>query len=294
MALFDFYNKEEKKEIKPYKRSDVITISLYPVEEEELTTEKSKATDTEEAICISLKNKISSDRSLKYSFSIEHKSLDYTTLVYRNTDLARVKWTEETHYIKLFISSDLLSKYKNDPRFDSQKNKNEIMWRCNLQFVNDIETLYPIILDVFDSIDGYCIKYDLTEKEKAYLKVGFSIICDISNDSDNIYLNKTSQYLSLMYKASMDLVKIKPYKKSKWRYYYGNRRIDYEYAKKVGLFKGTYDEFSGYDEIANPEDLYKYKEYMQLLFEYYMQHEKYYLENFEPSFYQKINFEDLN
>lgn len=84
-------------------------------------------------------------------YRIEKNSDDYTTLKYKQYDLMRVKFTNNTKWIKiLMVDKELKNKYNNDPLFESQKNKNELMWKS---IINNIYDYNDILKQVIEKID---------------------------------------------------------------------------------------------------------------------------------------------
>lgn len=84
-------------------------------------------------------------------YRIEKNSDDYTTLKYKQYDLIRVKFTNNTKWIKiLMVDKELKNKYNDDPLFESQKNKNELMWKS---IINNIYDYNDILKQVIEKID---------------------------------------------------------------------------------------------------------------------------------------------
>lgn len=79
-------------------------------------------------------------------------SKDYTTLQYKDVDLVRVKCTNNTQWIKILIANQVLKEDRDNPLFDLQKNKNESMWKCRLEDIND---LHPYINSAIAMIDSW-------------------------------------------------------------------------------------------------------------------------------------------
>ncbi len=66
----------------------------------------------------------------------------YTTLQYKQIDILRIKYTPQTQWIKIRCFNRMLKEELNNPLFNEQEKKNESMWKCR---VDDLEQLYPYI-----------------------------------------------------------------------------------------------------------------------------------------------------
>lgn len=66
----------------------------------------------------------------------------YTTLQYKQIDIIRIKYTDLAQWIKIRCSNRMLKEELNNPLFNEQEKKNESMWKCR---VDDLEQLYPYI-----------------------------------------------------------------------------------------------------------------------------------------------------
>ncbi len=78
-------------------------------------------------------------------FSIVNNSKDYTTLTFYNYDLIRLKYTENSKWIKIFLTPADKLKYQNDSKFDSQINKKEFFWKANIKTTDDIKLFLDVI-----------------------------------------------------------------------------------------------------------------------------------------------------
>lgn len=81
---------------------------------------------------------------------IEKNSTDYTTLKYKQYDLLRIKYTNGAKWIKILMANkELKNEYMNNPLFEAQKNKNEIMWKSTIDNIDDyIDILNKVIKNI--------------------------------------------------------------------------------------------------------------------------------------------------
>lgn len=81
---------------------------------------------------------------------IEKNSTDYTTLKYKQYDLLRIKYTNGAKWIKILMANkELKNEYMDNPLFEAQKNKNEIMWKSTINNIDDyIDILNKVIKNI--------------------------------------------------------------------------------------------------------------------------------------------------
>ena len=81
---------------------------------------------------------------------IEKNSTDYTTLKYKQYDLLRIKYTNGAKWIKiLMVNKEIKNEYMDNPLFEAQKNKNEIMWKSTIDNIDDyIDILNKVIKNI--------------------------------------------------------------------------------------------------------------------------------------------------
>lgn len=81
---------------------------------------------------------------------IEKNSTDYTTLKYKQYDLLRIKYTNGAKWIKILMANkELKNEYMDNPLFEVQKNKNEIMWKSTINNIDDyIDILNKVIKNI--------------------------------------------------------------------------------------------------------------------------------------------------
>lgn len=83
-------------------------------------------------------------------FSIKKTSITYTTLLYKNYELLRIRVDKNEKSIRLFIPPQLKNKYINNKLFTNQTNKNQLFW---FSYINNLFEYNDIILDVIEWIN---------------------------------------------------------------------------------------------------------------------------------------------
>ena len=63
---------------------------------------------------------------------------NYTTLKYKEHDLIRLKYSDKSKWITIFIPPKYKEHYINDPLFEKQKNKNQLHWKSSLDTEQDL------------------------------------------------------------------------------------------------------------------------------------------------------------
>ncbi len=66
------------------------------------------------------------------NFKIIAKSDAYLTLTYMKRDIVRLKYTNNTKWISIFIMPKYKKDYENEPIFEAQKNKNQLFWKSKI------------------------------------------------------------------------------------------------------------------------------------------------------------------
>lgn len=103
--------------------------------------------ETEEDICKNIIEDLGVDSSL-FSFSKHCK--EYTTLKYKDNDIARIKYTSGARWIKILISNDSSKIYMDSPLFDAQQNKRQAFWKSNIKSIYDYK---DVLLYAIKSVD---------------------------------------------------------------------------------------------------------------------------------------------
>ena len=83
-------------------------------------------------------------------FSIKKTSITYTTLLYKQYDLFRIRVDKNERSIRIFMPPELKSKYIDNKLFTNQKNKNQLYW---FSYINNLFDYNDIILDVIEWIN---------------------------------------------------------------------------------------------------------------------------------------------
>lgn len=236
MGIFDMFKK---------KNSSTIVISTAP--EPEPTEAKINALEEEEGICQDIMSRIKRDRpEQKYDWEIRHRSQEYTTLSYRNSDMIRVKWTESARWIKVQVVAANAEKFMNDPIFEHQKKKTELMWKVPCITKDDIDKVYPYILEAWDYTENIPTGIQFTDTELAYVKAAADLLAEVTGDAEHTYISRSTKDIDIMYYASSACsIRLTPYKRKPW---------------KINL-NGKAEELSG------PEDIQKYKKDIEKQYE---------------------------
>lgn len=88
-----------------------------------------KAVPEEETI---LNNFIDTLDVPKEDFKIEKKSDNYTTLVYKDRDLIRLKYTDLAKWVEVIVVRDMKKKYLDSPLFE-ENTKSKVFWKSILK-----------------------------------------------------------------------------------------------------------------------------------------------------------------
>lgn len=83
-------------------------------------------------------------------FSIKKTSITYTTLLYKQYDLFRIRVDKNERSIRIFMPPELKSKYIDNNLFTNQKNKNQLYW---FSYINNLFDYNDILLDVIEWIN---------------------------------------------------------------------------------------------------------------------------------------------
>lgn len=84
------------------------------------------------------------------NYEIINNSTDYTTLKYKDYDLVRLKYTESSKWISLFLTKEDKNNNINNNLFDAQKNKNQLFWKSNIN--SDIDIYYSFIKNKYNEL----------------------------------------------------------------------------------------------------------------------------------------------
>ncbi len=84
------------------------------------------------------------DKSL---FKYVKPSLDYSTIQYKGFDLFRIKYTNNTKWIRVPMTTQMRKVNKENPLFDAEKNKNKVFWKSDIKDLHDYK---EILLETID------------------------------------------------------------------------------------------------------------------------------------------------
>lgn len=87
------------------------------------------------------------DKSL---FEYVKPSLEYSTIRYKGFDLIRIKYTDNTKWIQIPMSTAMRKVYKDNPLFEAEQNKNKVMWKSSIKDLHDYK---DILLEVISFRD---------------------------------------------------------------------------------------------------------------------------------------------
>lgn len=71
------------------------------------------------------------------NYEVVKNSDDYTTLVYRDYDLFRIKYMPKSRWISIIIFPSMRKEYSDSPLFSSQANKNQMYWKSTIYSLFD-------------------------------------------------------------------------------------------------------------------------------------------------------------
>lgn len=84
---------------------------------------------------------------------INNNTNDYTTLNYKGIDIVRIKYTDRSKWISIYLTDDDKKEYYDSSLFEIQKNKNQFQWKSKINNDN-IEQYYKFIKNRCNFIDN--------------------------------------------------------------------------------------------------------------------------------------------
>ncbi len=109
--------------------------------------EYDKVESEEEAASIILDD-LNVDKSL---FKYDKPSKDYSTIKYYDYDFFRIKYTDNTKWIKIpLFTNDIINSNMDNPLFDAENNKKSLYWKSN---INDLKDYKELLLEAKNFID---------------------------------------------------------------------------------------------------------------------------------------------
>lgn len=103
----------------------------------------------EEKICKRVIELLGKDTS---KFGIEHRSTDYTSLIYCDNDFFRVKYTPNAKWISIRLAKQ--DKIETDERFSLQTNKKQFHWKARISTEEDINKFKDVLERACVSLGG--------------------------------------------------------------------------------------------------------------------------------------------
>lgn len=77
----------------------------------------------------------------KSFFEYAKPSLEYSTMRYKGFDLFRIKYTDNTKWIQVPMTTPMRKANKDNPLFDAEQNKNKVFWKSNINNLLDYKEL---------------------------------------------------------------------------------------------------------------------------------------------------------
>ena len=114
------------------------------IAESEFTKERIKNVDENTIL-----SKIATDLKIS-NYEIVNNSDDYTTLKYKEYDLIRLKYTDRSKWISLFLTKEDRDSNIDNPLFEVQKNKKQLFWKSFI--TQDFDIYYPFIKHRYEEI----------------------------------------------------------------------------------------------------------------------------------------------
>lgn len=76
----------------------------------------------------------------------ERRSSNYISLIYRDNDFLRLKYSTRAKWISLRLPNSILKNNIGNPLFSAQKNKRQFHWKAAISSFDDLESLKPFII----------------------------------------------------------------------------------------------------------------------------------------------------
>lgn len=93
-------------------------------------------------------NKIIDDLGLDKSlFEYVKPSQEYSTIRYKGIDLFRIKYTDNTKWIQIPMSTQMRKANIENKLFDAEDNKNKVFWKSNIKDLHDYKDLLLEVID---------------------------------------------------------------------------------------------------------------------------------------------------
>lgn len=89
-------------------------------------------------------NDLGLDKSL---FEYVKPSQEYSTIRYKGFDLFRIKYTANTKWIEVPMTTQMRKVNKNNPLFIAEKNKNKVFWKS---YITDLHNYKDLLLETIN------------------------------------------------------------------------------------------------------------------------------------------------
>lgn len=73
---------------------------------------------------------------------------DYSTIQYKGFDFIRIKYTDNSKWIRIPMTTEMRKKYMDDPLFDAEKNKNKVMWKSTIKDLRDYKDILLEVIEI--------------------------------------------------------------------------------------------------------------------------------------------------
>ena len=99
---------------------------------------------TEEDAANAIIDDLGVDKSL---FEYAKPSMEYSTIRYKGFDLFRIKYTDNSKWIEVPMTTPMRKANKDNKLFDAEKNKNKVFWKSN---INNLLDYKELLLETID------------------------------------------------------------------------------------------------------------------------------------------------
>ena len=99
---------------------------------------------TEEDAANAIIDDLGLDKSL---FEYAKPSMEYSTIRYKGFDLFRIKYTDNSKWIEVPMTTPMRKANKDNKLFDAEKNKNKVFWKSN---INNLLDYKELLLETID------------------------------------------------------------------------------------------------------------------------------------------------
>lgn len=150
-------------------------------------------------------------------FKIEHRAQEYTSLVYGLSDFIRIKITDNTKWISIFVSDEDKKKYENSPLFVKQIDKAAFHWKSYFESFDDLSKYIDLAFNA-PVVEVYGTDRPLTEKENEVAEYLVNLFKECGANKDDFFLYILSNEYELIYHSQLGRVRVKVYGKKKGGY----------------------------------------------------------------------------